>query len=401
MTIEHCGGLLAEAMSDNGACRPNGSSGLINPAKPPWLCSPVAGNVSPSVRTSDCVFGIPGIWGLHVRCRLPSVPTAVAVRFDNQRLAVGDADGRVTLWNVNGSEPLARWSWTGPIRALAFSPDNQKLAVADQQGLHMLAAPNPPRAGVELEPQQDYSHSVPLTALVFAPDSVEVHAGDASGKHLVWLYAAAQPIRQFNHGGPVYGVALDATGSTLVSASADQTVRIWDAQSGQQRAQLSGHQGAVYAVALSPDAALAVSSGTDRTLRLWDVVGGRQLKLLATLPETAYALAVHPEGNRVLAAGADRKARLLDLLTGSEQRVYEGHPDFIHGAAFQPNGARLLTYGYAGHLRLWNMADGQLVWEAKLDRVGNGVASSPDGTRIVLANADGTVAIVPVPETVR
>ncbi len=347
-----------------------------------------------------CIWNT-GDLGLAREITLKTAGSAIAIRPDNQRVALAESDGTLSIWNPGGQEPIWRWKARGSIHALSFSPDNRKLAIADGEGVVFLTVPNPPQTGLEYTVHQQYASDVPIHALVFAADSLELHGGDASGSRQVWLFAAAQPVRQFNHGGPVYSLAIDSTATTLVSASADQTVRIWDLQSGQQRAQLSGHQGAVYGVAVSLDGALAVSSGTDKTVRLWDVVGGRQLKLLNTLPETAYALAMHPQGRSVVAAGADRKAHLLDLLTGSEQRTFEGHPDYVHAAAFNPSGTRLVSYGYAGHLRIWNVENGAVVWQLSLKRPGMSASYDPEGSRLVLGNADGSAVIIAVPQEAR
>ena len=42
----------------------------------------------------------------------------------------------------------------------------------------------------------------------------------------------------------------------VLTASADDTARIWDAESGQELVTLSGHTGSVYSAVYSPDGAL-------------------------------------------------------------------------------------------------------------------------------------------------
>ncbi|MDA1054578.1 MAG: WD40 repeat domain-containing protein [Planctomycetota bacterium] len=325
-------------------------------------------------------------------------PRAIASRVDNQRIAVGTTDAKVFVWNAGNAELLQTLAVDGPVRAIAWSVDNQKLAVSTESNkLFIFGPPLPAQPGSELVEHQQTATESPATRLVFDRDNRTIWASHASGHLAQWSYAAPTQIRQFNHGGPVYGVTISRDGKTIVSCSVDQTVRVWDNTTGQQRFQMNGHVGAVHAVALSPDESFAVSSGADRTLRLWDVVGGRQLKQLATLDETMYSVVVHPNGQLVAAAGADRKVYLFDLITGAIVRTLEGHTDFIHCVAFNAAGTRLLSYGYAGQLRIWEPTAGQLLLEQPIGRIGNYANYNADGSRILFSNGDGTARVFEVP----
>jgi WD40 repeat protein len=62
-------------------------------------------------------------------------------------------------------------------------------------------------------------------------------------------------------------------GLTIITASMDQTIRIWDRQTGEGLCTLPGHSAGVQSVALSPDGNTILSTGWDRTARLWRSVG--------------------------------------------------------------------------------------------------------------------------------
>lgn len=331
--------------------------------------------------------------------------TTVAVRADNQRIAAGTADAKVLIWNPTNPEPLQTLSVDGAVVAITWSGDNQKLAVAtDTNRLMIFGPPRPPQSpqpGNELILHQDTAVESAITAIAFAADNRSVHASHANGQVAQWLYAAPGPIRQFNHGGPVYGVASSRDGKTIVSCSADQTVRVWDAVTGGQRFQMSGHQGAVHAIAITADESFAVSSGADRTVRLWDIVGGRQLKQLATLDETIYSVAIHPNGQTVAVAGADRNVYLLNLISGATERTLQGHTDYIHSVGFNATGTRLFSYGYAGQLRVWNPNVDTAIWEASVGRIGNYAHYDTSGSRVLLSSGDGVARVREVPAMAR
>lgn len=326
-------------------------------------------------------------------------PVAVAARPDGQRVAAGCESGEAVIWNANdGTKPLFNLQLDAAITSLTWSPDNRKLALATADNTVSVFAPS--RQGVqpveELMLHQRFKVTSPVENIVFASDSLSFWLAHADGTIDEWGYAGPEQRRQFNHGGPVYGVAVTHNGATVVSCSSDQTVRVWDTTIGQQKYQLTGHNGAIHAVAMSPDETFAVSSGADGTLRLWDIVGGRQLKQLVTYNSTMYSLAVHPHGTVIAAAGADRMVHVLDMISGVEQKTLVGHTDYIHSVTFSPDGSKLLSYGYAGQLKLWNAADGVPIAETRIGRVGNTAQFSPDGLNIVIANGDATATVVTV-----
>lgn len=327
-------------------------------------------------------------------------PLVVVARSDNQRVAVGTEAGEVLVWNSNsGDTPILTLQVGSPVIALDYSPDNRKLAVAtDANTVHVFG---PSTAGtqpaIELTEHQQFVTDTTVTRLVFSKDSQTIWASLDNGQIEQWNYAGISQRYQMNHGGPVYGVAISNDGRLAVSCSSDQTVRVWDTTTGRQKSQLNGHRGAVHAIAISQDETFAVSSGADGTLRLWDIVGGRQLKQLARFDDTMYSLAIHPNGKRIAAAGADRKVHLLDMISGQELNTLEGHSDYIHCVAFDPTGERLMSYGYAGYLKLWNAANGKLLHESRVGKVGNYAQFSSDGKYILLSNGDGTARVISTP----
>ena len=327
-------------------------------------------------------------------------PTAVASRPDNQRVAAGFDSGDVLIWNANnGEQVLLTLSLGSPVTAISWSADNRNLLVSTAENVVRVLGPSLPsvQPPVELVLHQQFTTEAAITDLLFSPDGRSIWTSLANGRVDEWAYAGPQQLRQFNHGGPVYGVDSNRDGSTVISCSTDQTVRVWDTLTGQQKFQLNGHIGAVHAIAMSPDETFAVSSGADGTLRLWDIVGGRQLKQLTTYTSTMYSVAVHPQGALIAAAGADRKVHVLDMITGTEQRTLTGHTDYIHCVTFSPNGEQMLSYGYSGQLKLWNTADGRLLYETRVGRVGNYAQFAPDGRRVVVANGDGTASVHQLP----
>ena len=65
-------------------------------------------------------------------------------------------------------------------------------------------------------------------------------------------------------------VAYQPDGKRIVSGSGDETVKVWDADKGQEILTLKGHTGTVNCVAFSPDGKRIVSGSWDKTVKVWD-----------------------------------------------------------------------------------------------------------------------------------
>src|SRR3990170_1863628 len=96
----------------------------------------------------------------------------------------------------------------------------------------------------------------------------------------------------------------------VVTASSDNTARVWDAASGETVAMLQGHTGPVLSAAFSPDGKLIVSRGLDTTARLYDAATGEDVLLLGTVnPDVGHGYApintpsFSPDGKFVVTAG--------------------------------------------------------------------------------------------------
>ncbi len=104
------------------------------------------------------------------------------------------------------------------------------------------------------------------------------------------------------HTDGVSGCVISPAGDFIVSASWDQTLKVWDAHTGEERRTLRGHTDVVSGCAISPAGDFIVSASDDRTLKVWDARTGACLNTLYVNGKL-NACAFHPDGEHIVAAG--------------------------------------------------------------------------------------------------
>lgn len=149
----------------------------------------------------------------------------------------------------------------------------------------------------------------------------------------------------------------------LASTGTDQTVRLWNAVTGEHEATLTGHEGAVVAAAFGNG--LLATGSEDRTVRLWNPVTNEHRATLTgsagPVRSVTFGLV---DGRSLLAAGSDDGiVRLWDPVTGDERGTLQGQGGPVRSVAFgQHAGRTLLAAGSDDCIvRLWDPVTGGLV----------------------------------------
>ena len=174
-----------------------------------------------------------------------------------------------------------------------------------------------------------------------------------------YLTPPGAELRRFEgHTHWVLSVAVLPDGRRALSASRDQTLRLWDINTGSELQHFKGHARPVSTVAVLPDGHHALSASWDQTLRLWDISTGSELRRFEGHKNRVTSAVVLPDGRRALSASWDRTLRLWDIDTGAELRCFEGHTDWVCSIAVLPDGYRVLSASADSTLRLWDVDTG-------------------------------------------
>jgi WD40 repeat protein len=196
------------------------------------------------------------------------------------------------------------------------------------------------------------------------------------------------------HTSSLYAVAVTPDGQRAVSASGDETLKVWDLGSGRELHTLTGHTSYVTAVAVTPDGQRAVSASWDRTLKVWDLGSGRELHTLTGHTDRVTAVIVTPDGQRAVSASEDRRLKVWDLGSVRELHTLTGHKYSVTAVAVTPDGQRAVSASGDRTLKVWDLGSGRELHtlSGHTDRV-TAVIVTPDGQRAVSASGDRTLKV--------
>ncbi|MBM3736870.1 MAG: hypothetical protein FJW39_13890, partial [Acidobacteria bacterium] len=204
----------------------------------------------------------------------------------------------------------------------------------------------------------------------------------------------AKPRLDFGAAWAVNSVAWSPDGRQLASGSSNQTVKEWDARTGQLQRTLTGHSRGVNSVAWSPDGRQLASGSDDNTVKVWDARTGQLQRTLTGHSDTVISVGWSPDGRQLASGSHDNTVKVWDAGTGQLQRTLTGHSQLVNSVAWSPDGRQLASGSWDNTLKVWDAGTGQLqrTLTGHSERV-NSVAWSPDGRQLASGSYDNTVKV--------
>jgi WD40 repeat protein len=161
------------------------------------------------------------------------------------------------------------------------------------------------------------------------------------------------------HTSAVWYVSLSPDGKKLASASSDETIRIWDVETGKNMLILNGHKDRVNTASFSPDGRSLVSASSDHSIRIWNSLSGKIIKVLNGHNDRVNSALFSPDGKLVLSASYDKTVRLWDCSSGQELKTFDGHTEAVNYASFSPNSMIIASAAKDNTIRIWNIETGK------------------------------------------
>jgi WD40 repeat protein/signal recognition particle receptor subunit beta len=278
---------------------------------------------------------------------------------------------------------------------LAISPDGHWLAAGQhrEEVLILEIASGSQLAALK-------GHERHAAAVCISIDGKRIISGSDDGTLRVWDAKTYKHILSLKgHTASVTKVAA-LEGQRVLSASRDGRLRLWDIASGNCLQAIAGFS-TQSSVSVSRDGKRAVSGGGVK-IYLWNLDTWDILATLTGHSGMVNSVQIMPDGLYAVSGSDDKTVKVWDLQTGTCVGKLEGHQNDVHSIAVSPDGELIASTGFQDFtIRLWDWKSGTClqILKIKSPNAPLSVAFSPDGSRLVAGTTHSTVYVYQVAGT--
>jgi WD40 repeat protein len=329
-------------------------------------------------------------------------------------------DDYVQLWSASTYRLL--WRFLFPaiegdhVQAdyVTFSPDGRTMAVTQPGGVWLFNVANPARPvhvatlPTPAVPGLKYPKYPQVTTLAFSPDgqtiaaSISTSSTASAGFVMLWNASTGAAIGEIPEPYLTEHLAFTPDGRSLVTATANSAVDLWNVARRTKTAELQAPVGTGLAgedaTAVSPNGQLiAFATQTDNgnayVIKLWSVATGKVITTAGAGDNEMTSVAFSPGGTQLAASTISGGVRLYDVSTTTPTLLgtFTGHRFPVENIAFSPDGGTLASASDDGTIDLWSTR-GTLVGGFANPTVS--LASSPDGRILAVSTVDSSGTFV-------
>ncbi|MEQ9065523.1 MAG: serine/threonine protein kinase, partial [Gimesia chilikensis] len=298
---------------------------------------------------------------------------------DGERLLTSSYDKTARLWDVDSGQQIRRfWGHNWWVWDANFSTDERRIVTASQDGTAVIWSVETGEKGAPFT-----GHQGPIYSAHFSPDPQSTHVVTSGYDRRVLLWKPEEivpydfskivsgqkvntpPYLAFEgHQDSVQSAEFSQDGSMIISASHDNTVKLWDVETVKAIKTFRGHDSWVQVATLLNDGKWILSASHDAHTKLWNIAGYAEIRtligrVLEKHVDAVLDVSFSKDGKHLVTASRDKTAISWDVATGTPEKEFtEGHAFLASSAVFLPDRKRLATAAVDNSVRIWDIQTG-------------------------------------------
>nr|KJB56102.1 hypothetical protein B456_009G106100 [Gossypium raimondii] len=211
-----------------------------------------------------------------------------------------------------------------------------------------------------------------------------------------------RPILMKGHERPLTFLKYNRDGDLLFSCAKDHTPTVWFADNGERLGTYRGHNGAVWSCDVSRDSMRLITGSADQTVKLWNVQTGAQLYTFNfgsparsvdfSVGDKLAVITTDPFMELTSAIHVKRIARDPTEQTEESELVIKGPQGRINRAVWGPLNRTIVSAGEDAVIRIWDSETGKLLREADKEsghkKTITSLTKSADGSHFLTGSLD-------------
>ncbi|NJL23492.1 MAG: protein kinase [Leptolyngbyaceae cyanobacterium SM1_3_5] len=238
-------------------------------------------------------------------------------------------------------------------------------------------------------------HTGFINCFAISPDGQSLITGSADFTIRLWDLTTGEAIRTLQgHKTFVNAIETSPNGRTLISGDADGEIKLWNLATGQVTRSLQAHAGPVNAIDINPDGSTIATGSADKTVKLWSAATGTVIHTLSGHSSSVNAIDFSPDGKLIASGSADNSITLWNVVTGKELRTFSGHTGYVNTVLFNLDGKTLISASADSTIKVWDVATGQVLQTLSgHTSFVNSIDLQIDGKTLISSGADETIRL--------